>query len=185
MSWTALVPLKQGDDRKSRLTDRLSPSQRAALSDAMATNVLEVLRQAPLIGRVVVIAPRAVESAEWRADRGRGLNAELEAVRAELGAPVMVVFGDLPLLRAEDIDALGAAAESAGVALAPDRLREGTNAAAIARNDPFAFHFGANSFALHRAAAPGAAIIERLGLSHDVDTPADLDAAIAQGLRWP
>lgn len=184
MSWTAILPMKLGDNRKSRLSDRLSPHQRAALSDAMAAHVLDCLQRSPLIARCIVLAPRAVEGVDWREDRGRGLNEELEAVRAEVGASVMVVFGDLPLLNVDDVAALAAAAEVAGVALGPDRLREGTNAVAIARGDAFRFRFGANSFALHRTEAPGAAIVERAGLSHDIDTPADLDAAIAHGFRW-
>lgn len=187
MSWTAIVPLKLGAERKSRLARRLTPEARVRLSDAMAANVLACVAAAPGVSRLVTLSPmRGVDAAwVWRQDMGRGLNAELEAARADLRPGALaVVFGDLPLLRTEDVSALLAAAEGAGVAIAPDRLGQGTNALAIAEGRRFAFAFGEGSFVRHRGQAPDAAIVARPGLAHDIDTAEDLDAAIAAGFEF-
>src|SRR3546814_18344636 len=70
--------------------------------------------------------------------------------------------------------------------LAPDRHGSGTNAIALMAAAPFEFAFGENSLALHRTTSGRrAAIVRRLGLSLDVDTPDDLDAAIAAGFSMP
>lgn len=186
MTWTAIVPLKLGAERKSRLARRLMPEERVRLSDEMAAHVLDCLARTPEVSRVVVLAPvrPADPACAWIADLGRGLNAELEAARTDFApASVLVVFGDLPLLRADDVSALLAEAERAGVALAPDRDRLGTNALALAQGRAFRFAFGEGSFARHCAQAPDAAIVERQGLAHDVDTEEDLAAARAAGFR--
>ncbi len=187
MSWTVIVPLKLGAERKSRLAERLAPQARVRLSDVLAANVLACVAATPGASRLVTLAPvRGGDAAwVWRQDLGRGLNAELEAARADLGPGALaVVFGDLPLLRTEDVSALLAAAQSAGVAIAPDRQGQGTNALAIADGRKFAFAFGEGSFAHHRDQAPDAAIVERSGLAHDIDTAEDLDAAIVAGFGF-
>src|SRR3546814_20566370 len=98
---------------------------------------------------------------------------------------MIFIHGDLPLLVPEEIDALIQAA-GGGCALAPDRHGSGTNAIALMAAAPFEFAFGENSLALHRTTSGRrAAIVRRLGLSLDVDTPDDLDAAIAAGFSMP
>src|SRR3546814_2010939 len=83
MSWTAVVPMKQGPERKSRLASRLSDQTRATLSDHMAAHVLECLHESPSIGRIVILSPTPVADARfaWAQDQGRGLNEELTAFR--------------------------------------------------------------------------------------------------------
>lgn len=187
MSWTAILPLKLGGERKSRLAPRLTPDQRVRLSDHMAAIVLHCLRTSPLIRRVILLAPVTIPGdAEWRRDEGRGLNAELTALRAGLGdVSLLVVHGDLPLLAPQDIDALVAAADK-GCALAPDRHGSGTNALAVAQGFPLDFAFGVNSCALHRQGARGkATVVRRPGLMMDIDTTEDLDAAMVAGFRFP
>lgn len=183
MKWTALVPLKQGPLQKSRLATCLTAPERVALSEAMAAHVVRCLEESQSIGDVFFLAPHALGVWHWIIDEGRGLNAELNEARSTLGTlPVLVIHADLPLLRAADVDALVQASGDEGLALAPDRYGTGTNAIAVAAGLPFRFQFGVNSFAIHRAAAPGAAVVTRRGLSHDVDLPDDLDLAVAAGL---
>jgi 2-phospho-L-lactate guanylyltransferase len=185
MSWTAVLPLKLGVDRKSRLASRLSPEERRLLSDQMAAIVMGCVEASASVDRMILLSPTvAPGSWEWRRDEGRGLNAELTALRSDLGGTSMlVVHGDLPLLAPDDLDALIAAANN-GCALAPDRHGSGTNALALREGFPLAFAFGENSCDLHRASAgDGAGIVRRPGLMIDVDTPEDLDTAIAAGFR--
>lgn len=184
MSWTAVVPLNIGRERKSRLAERLSADERIRLADSMAAHVLSCLHTTPEIARVIVLSPHVpmLADVEWRRDLGRGLNAELTALRETVAEHLLVIHGDLPLLGVEDVSALLAAAQGAGVALAADRHGLGTNAVAPKPGADFAFAFGENSLARH-ASTPGAVTIVRTGLAWDVDSPADLDAVLATGWR--
>lgn len=184
MSWTALLPYKPQGERKTRLAARLSPEERARWAAALFAHVVAVLERSAGIGAIAILSRErpAGWRGRWIEDRGRGLNPELEAARVALGGgPLLVLHADLPLLAPEDVAALTAAAEEAGCALAPDRHGAGTNALALGDGRAFAFRFGPDSFRLHRAQGGGIAVVERPGLGLDVDTPADLDAAVAAG----
>jgi len=184
VSWTAVVPLKTAADRKTRLSPSLDLAERIRLSDHMARQVIATLKATEGIGRVLLLSPAPPEAldAGWLPDRGAGLNAELTRVRVGLGAPILVIHADLPLLVREDIELLLNAANEKGVAIAPDRHGEGTNAVALADARPFRFAFGPGSFRAHSADARGA-VVRRPGLSLDIDSPEDLQAARAAGLR--
>ncbi|CAM4297109.1 2-phospho-L-lactate guanylyltransferase [Novosphingobium lubricantis] len=182
MIWTAIVPLKLRALRKSRLASCMSLQERQTLSDRMAARVLAALDEAGIPTRVLSPVPWA--GLPWEPDYGAGLNAELDRVRAALAyTPLLAISGDLPLLTAGDVRLLLASAGEQGVAIAPDRHGQGTNAIALHDARPFAFSFGERSFARHLAAAQGAAIIrDHPGLAFDLDTPADLDDA--RRLGW-
>ncbi|MDB5714540.1 MAG: 2-phospho-L-lactate guanylyltransferase [Sphingomonadales bacterium] len=185
MNWTAVVPVKRGTARKSRLAKHLSPDERDQLSDKLVGHVLDALHAAPSITSICILseAPHADERIGWHPDLGRGLNAELAAFAAEVGMRrLIVVLGDLPLVTSADIEALVEAAEQRGIAIAPDRHFLGTNALAIVNETAFGFSFGADSYRAHRENAGNrATIVARSGLSIDIDTPDDLAFAQAAG----
>jgi 2-phospho-L-lactate guanylyltransferase len=186
MSWTALLPFKPPADRKTRLAGLLDPDQRIALSMLLFESVVRTLGECPAIGAIHLLAaaPPAGWQGGWHADRGRGLNAELEAARAAIGPhPLLVLHADLPLLAVPDVETLLDAAARAGRAIAPDRHGAGTNALALHDRRSLRFRFGPESFALHRAQGP-AAIVARPGLALDIDSPADLAEAIGAGFTW-
>ena len=189
MIWTALVPLKQPEARKSRLAGRLSPEARQRLSLLLFERLVAVLRSVPSIGPILPLVEQAPEgwSGDWIRDEGRGLNAELEAARAALGTvPLLVIHADLPLVEPADVAAMLARAEEGGSAIAPDRHGEGTNAVALMAGRVFAFAFGRHSLARHRAMPNDPSVlVERTGLGFDCDTPDDLDRAIAAGFAFP
>jgi 2-phospho-L-lactate guanylyltransferase len=175
--WVALVPWKQGQDSKSRLSAHLDPAQRAALSRNMAEHVIARLAQVDAIGNIYLVAPQAMPTwlVHWIPDEGRGLNQELTLARMRHdGRPVIILHADLPGLEVADVEALIAGAVPLGAAIAPDRHGRGTNGLALADGRPFDFAFGPDSFALHLAQRPDARIVERPGLSFDLDTPDDL-----------
>jgi 2-phospho-L-lactate/phosphoenolpyruvate guanylyltransferase len=186
--WTALVPLKPPALRKGRLAERLTPEERERLSGHLFERTVAVLGAVPAIGALHLLSIDRPDgwTAGWHRDEGRGLNPELEGVRAALGAgPLLVIHADLPLVAPEDVAALLERAEDQGAAIAPDRHGEGTNAVALARAPDFCFAFGLGSYALHRAQAGAAARVDRPGLALDCDTPDDLDRACAAGFRLP
>ena len=184
MTWTALVPLKGSGERKTRLAGRLDERQRRRLSHELFTHVACVLNSSAVLSQVLVLSDVRPEG--WDGplifDEGRGLNSELRSFVRELGPrPLLVIHADLPLLSTEDIAILLAEADG-GCAIAPDRHGSGTNAIALHNPTGFAFAFGAKSFVRHITAAEGRArIVRRPGLGLDIDTPHDLDAAIALG----
>lgn len=186
MTWTAVVPLKLGEGRKSRLSGLLSPAERTRLSDQMAAHVLAALARAPSVTRVLCLSAAAPSFAEvsWKRDEGRGLNAELMAVMAMPDiSRLLILHGDLPLVEAEDIEGLIKAAGADGVSVAPDRHGTGTNAMAVA-GGVVSLAFGEASFARHMATIqPAPAVVRRRGLAFDIDTPDDLLAAVDAGFR--
>lgn len=186
MTWTAIVPLKAAAERKTRLAPVLGPEERIALCDRMARTVIDALAQASDVGRIFVLSPDAVSApgTSWIWDRGTGLNDELARTREALGGPTLVIHADLPFLSAADVTALLKAAGDEGVALAPDRRGEGTNAIALAEARPFRFAFGASSFRAHRAQGSCTAV-QRPGLALDIDVPEDLRLAqTLAGTGW-
>ncbi len=184
MSWTALVPFKPAGERKTRLADMLSPEQRDSLAEQLFAHVLAVLGEVPWVTSVVVLSQVRPShwAGPWRADTGMGLNGELQAARADIAGPLMVLHSDLPLLAVADVTRLIESAERGGLAIAPDRHGTGTNAIAIADERPFAFSFGADSYRLHRQQlSSGWRMVPASGLAIDIDTPADLTLATARG----
>lgn len=180
MKTILVVPVKGGALQKSRLAEALSPEARQDLVSRMARHVLAEAAKAVGAENVVLLSPAPIEgAAHWRQDQGRGLNEELAAFRAEEGDAVFVVVSaDLPFVDAAEIADLVGAARSGAIALAPNRDETGTNAIALPAGAPFAFSFGADSFARHRAlAGDRVEAVRRAGLAFDIDTPADLAAA--------
>jgi 2-phospho-L-lactate guanylyltransferase len=184
VSWTAVIPFKGSAERKTRLGNRLGMEERQRLSQELFEHVASVLRQVPTLRDVALLSD--MRPNRWQGpyilDEGRGLNAELNAlVESHRPSRLLVIHADLPLVSVDDIAAL-IADDGAGCAIAPDRHGTGTNALALMEPLGFGFAFGPNSLTRHCAAAKGKArVVTRLGLGLDIDTAADLDAAISAG----
>jgi len=185
MSWTAVLPFRGGEERKTRLAGHMSATERRALSDHMLQHAARVLHGIPAIERLVLLSGSAPDY--WQGDvvtdEGRGLNAEIAAFADTIeSGGLVVLLPDLPLLTRDDIEAVLTAAKD-GCAIGPDRHGTGTNALALCEPSGFAFGFGVGSFARHQAAAPDAAIVRRAGLGLDCDEPDDLAAAAELGFK--
>ena len=103
---------------------------------------------------------------------------------------MLIVPADLPLLTADDVAALVAAAPAwnggrgtAGIVLAPDGSSAGTNALLLEPPTALAPSFGADSFQAHVAWAAELAlpytIVRRPALLLDIDTPDDVARLLA------
>jgi 2-phospho-L-lactate guanylyltransferase len=180
--------MKAAGKRKTRLSGLLCAIGREELSEILFCHVVRTLHDCSQIARVMILSdgPPLMGATDWVADKGAGLNAELERVRTRIDeGPLLIIHADLPLLETADLDALLAAAEGA-VAIAPDSHGTGTNALALGTSRELKLCFGRDSFARHHAQVPDAIIITgRPGLALDVDTADDLDKAISLGFVSP
>lgn len=186
MNWTVIVPLKAAGTRKSRLAQRLGCAARDALALGMFQHVAATIAAAG--AAVAVLSPERPTdwTKAWYRDGNDGLNPTLAGLRRTGMHRFAVVNADLPFLTADDIAALFGAAAKSGLALAPDRHGTGTNAVAIADERPLAFHFGPQSLAAFAAdAGMTHAVVRTPGLMRDIDTPADLEEAIAAHMVLP
>jgi len=190
----AAVPIKALAAAKTRLAPVLSAAERAALAAELLRSVLQALADSGVISATAVVSP---DPAALALARGAGavglpeqtgdLNAALEQARgwalAGGAETLLVLLGDLPVLRGADIAALAEIAgdpirEGAVVVIAPDRHGQGTNALLLRPPDAIPFTFGAGSYRRHfqAAAARGAEIMvyRSPGTGFDLDTPEDL-----------
>jgi 2-phospho-L-lactate guanylyltransferase len=190
-----IVPHRGLAAAKTRLAPVLDDGEREALARRLLEQVLRVAHEA--CGDVVVITPSealeplvAAAGARLVVQRGLGLNAGLEQARGEAIAEgittLVILHGDLPNLRADDVAALlEALPQGGGAAIATDRAGSGTNALALRPPDAIGFRFGVGSFAAHGAEAAAAGVplaeVHRPGLAFDLDTPADLARWIELG----
>ncbi len=197
----AVVPVKRLAASKSRLAAALGREGVQALTLAMLGDVLDAIRAAGRVDRVVVVTPDPEVGAaargfgaEARVADDPGLNAALDATAAALADPagsVLVVLGDVAGAAGADLaqlfDALDEGGGS-GAVLAP--ARDG-GTAALLRRPPQAIpsRFGADSAKAHReaAAASGVAFHELAlpSLAIDLDRADDLRALLASPAEAP
>lgn len=160
------------------------------LASQLLQRVLMVTRE--VTDDVVVISPsrslrEIVEpsGARLAVQRGMGLNRGLEQARFDALVDdvetLVILHGDLPNLRATDVEALLSAlppGDQPGVAIAPDRAGTGTNALVLRPPGVISFRFGTGSFAAHTNEVAQAGLplvaVNRAGLAFDLDTPEDL-----------
>jgi len=193
-----LIPIKDPANAKTRLASLLSPDERRRLAWAMFEDVSRVVAKATKVDSVYLVSSYGPALAHAQRFGWETLVEQAQAsesasvdwasrVLAERGVEsVLRLPADLPLVCAEDIDALLAIEINAPAAiLVPSREGTGTNA--ILRTPPSLFpsRFGPNSLALHRAEAARLGvecrIIENERIALDIDEPADLQALIERG----
>jgi 2-phospho-L-lactate guanylyltransferase len=190
----ALVPLKDLVQAKSRLAGLLRPSERRALAQAMAEDVLNVLANHSNVAGITLMSddPGAgLLAQKYGADcwsesslGDGGLNALIQSASERLLAAgketLLVLHADLPLLTPEDIsEVLHRQSELDGLIIGCDRHGTGTNLLAFdAASMPLRFCFGADSCPAHAAGARSAGvpveILQRSGIGVDVDEAQDL-----------
>lgn len=189
MSTWVIIPIKRLDEAKSSLRRVFSPDERRRLVLAMLADVINAARQASSISRVAVVSPDRMVldfAQEYGAmdilEKGIGLNGALKLAidrSMDLGATsVLIVPGDIPLLRQVDIDRMiSMATGQHDVVIAPSNAK-GTNALFLRPPGIIELRFGGESFPLHVEEAVRAGVRPRIYRSFtvalDVDEPADL-----------
>ena len=192
MPVTAIVPLKALADAKGRLSQALDPAQRQSFAAWMAGRVIAACAACAGIDDVLVVAGDEAAAAVGRQAGARvllvaepGLRVALERADAETEgcSATLIVAADLPEASAADLTAvLAADASRRAVVIAPTH-DGGTGA--LLRRPPAVMGtaYGPGSAAAHvelaRAAGLEPLTLRIGGLARDVDTPAQLPAALA------
>lgn len=202
MNVVALIPVKGFRNAKQRLSPLLSCAARELLAEVMFRDVLRQVRLARgLAGTFVVTSDDKVvalaSAAGAEVIRDKVENGETFAVdfaRAELQhagcESVLIIPGDMPLVRAVDIEHVIAQAPNDAAApfalLVPSHDRLGTNALLLAPPDVIKLRFGYDSFTYHlsQLTAQGlpARFIENEHIALDIDEPKDLKHFLSYGV---
>ncbi len=194
-----LVPVKNLDNAKQRLSSVLSPEERLALARAMCEDVLQTLAQWHRRPAVAVVTSdnfardlAARFNFEVIADDNSGETSAIEmatAICRERGVgSTLVVPADIPLIDSSELQEIVDHAPLSGAVLVPDAAGRGTNAAWRSPSDLFPLRFGNDSFLPHLAAAKATGlpcvVLKLPGIARDVDRPEDLhEVAAARGER--
>jgi 2-phospho-L-lactate guanylyltransferase len=194
MTVFAIVPVKDLEETKSRLSPSLTPKEREMLTLTMLDHVLATLREVDAVEQIGVVSPspRALFVAEEAKattllQQSRGLNNALEEGRnwaiSEGALSLLVLPADLPYLSVFDVRMLTTISRDERVAvISPDEADEGTNALLMRPGDAMPFAFGPGSYEIHQRTAKEygleVEIYKQASVSHDVDTLEDLQALI-------
>jgi 2-phospho-L-lactate/phosphoenolpyruvate guanylyltransferase len=185
-----LIPVKSLANAKQRLASLLDQPTRTKLAQAMLFDVLETLgswQSRPEVG-VVTSDPFAVELArrfEFQIIPDNANRSETDAIEmatrfcASQGVDsTLVIPGDIPLIKAHELERILEAAPDEGSVLVPAADGRGTNAAWRRPAGLFPLRFGNDSFKPHLAAARATqkpcVVLQLPGIALDIDSPTDL-----------
>ena len=190
-TWSVVVPAKRLAVAKTRLRPLTAgdPEAHDALVLALLADTVAAALACPVVGEVLVVTDDAAAAAEVTRIGARtvadepdsGLNPALEHGAAATGSPaVAALSSDLPALRPDELTAALDAAAAAPRCFVADAHGTGTTLL-TAIGTPLRPAFGTDSAAAHR----GSGAVELTGvwpgLVRDVDTEADLRAALDLG----
>jgi 2-phospho-L-lactate guanylyltransferase len=189
----AVLPVKELEGAKQRLSPRLAPAQRQALMRVMIGEVLAALVAARGLAGVLVVTLDPWASAEARrlgarvvTDGARdghtgSVTAAARLLAAEGRGGMLTMPGDIPAATPAEIEALLAAHGPApAFTIAPAHDLLGSNAVLMSPPLVVPLRFGEDSYYPHLDAARAQGIEPRIvplpGIAMDIDHPADLDA---------
>jgi len=192
--WCLVIPVKLLHLAKSRLST--DPAERSRLALAFAADTVAAALRTPSVLEVVVVTDDATAAALVRGlgahvvpdEPDAGLNpalrhgAGLAGIRHP-GCDVGALSSDLPALRPDELELALNRAALHGLAVVPDTEGSGTTAYFVTGENEFAPSFGRDSFRSH--VADGAVALadgDLTSVRRDVDTRADLEAAIKLGV---
>jgi 2-phospho-L-lactate/phosphoenolpyruvate guanylyltransferase len=187
----AVVPVKEFEGAKQRLSSSLSPDERRLLAETMLEDVLDAVSAVrELAGVVVVTVDPAAKSLATRygarvvTDGAReghtgAVTAAARLLVREGGSGMMTMPGDIPRLASEEIAATLAAHRAApAFTIVPAHDDLGSNTIVCSPPDAVPLRFGEDSFYPHLDAARAQGIeplvVRHPGIGMDIDNPVDL-----------
>ncbi len=193
----AVVPLKPFAQAKQRLADVLSATERAALMQAMATDVLSALANTTGLQGLLLVSrePQAAAIArQWGAQLYQEpAGADLSAAVQNAGGLLMnqyqatgtlILPADIPLATASELAALidTHQQQHRALTLVPDSRSQGTNCILSTPPNLIRYQFDGQSFRPHLDAAYGIGVTPCVSpspdLSLDIDDVRDLQALL-------
>ena len=198
----AVVPVKEFEGAKQRLSPYLSPDERRALATTMLEDVLEALSAVRELAGVLVVtvdpvaAPLAARYGarivvEGARDGHTGaVTAAARLLAREGQAGMLTLPGDIPRLSPAEIAATLAAHRAApAFTIVPAHDDLGSNMTICSPPDAVPLRFGENSFYPHLDAARGRGIdplvVRHPGIGMDIDNPVDLVSFLRMAPRIP
>jgi len=195
-----LIPVKNLENAKQRLSPVLNEEERRELARAMCEDVLETVAQwserpttAVVTGDSFALSLAKRYEFEIIADDANpGETGAIEmatSVCKRRGAKsTLVIPADIPLVEVWELRRIIDTADGHGTVLVPDAAGRGSNAVWRSPADLFPLRFGNDSFLPHLAAAQATGlrcmVLDLPGIARDVDRPEDLEAlAAADGNR--
>lgn len=187
----AVVPVKELNKAKSRLSPLLKQNERRNLVLAMLDDVLRALKNVKALSRILVVS-RDPDAAAAAANHGADALAEppdfgqngalsfaADIAKREGAGTILIIPADVPLLDVgEVVDLLNLHRASPAVTIVPDRHALGTNAMVCSPPDVLSFHFGDKSFLAHIKIAEESGIrptvLNFSSLALDIDKPEDI-----------
>ena len=190
-----LLPVKNLENAKERLSPVLDRVERRALAEAMLQDVMQALgswRGRPDVA-VVTSDPFATalarqfscEVIEDKVNRSEtdAIQIATESCVARGVEWTLVIPGDIPLLQNSELERILAAVPSEGSVLVPGWDGRGSNAIWRRPAALFPLRFGNDSFQPHLLAAQATGkecmVLRLPGIGLDVDNPADLSQLMA------
>lgn len=194
MTW-ALIPVKRLNFVKQRLSGLLTLPQRKEIFLAMLNDVINVLQASELIKGLALVTPdpdvkKIVESSfkavkpvifileEDSFSLNGALNYAIRELENNNATRVLILHGDLPFIKLEELNKLLKLADLYPVVIIPDRHFKGTNGLLLNPLKIMRPAFGADSFSKHLAKAKAMDLLYHVyahpAFGHDVDSPSDL-----------
>lgn len=196
----AIVPIKSLEGAKQRLCKILSLNERRELMLNSTRDVLSALSHSSLLSGVLLVSKDRTVLALGREfgvrnlviahDRGQSdaVNQGADFLRKNGIATTLTIPGDVPLVTANDIDAVCTTLENAPtLTIVPNSDGTGSNCIGASAPGLISYQFGCNSFARHISSAHDAGIeptilhLPRLEL--DIDTESDIAALMDHQAR--
>ena len=198
----AVVPVKELEGAKQRLSSCLSPEERRALAAVMLEDVLDAVSAVrELAGLLVVTVDPVATSLAGRYGarivakaRGKAIPAPLRPLSAcfsrEGEAGMMTMPGDIPLLTSAEIaETLAAHRPAPAFTIVPAHDDLGSNTVICSPPDVVPLRFGEDSFYPHldaaRARGIDPLIVRQPGTGMDIDHPVDLVSFLRMSPRTP
>jgi 2-phospho-L-lactate guanylyltransferase len=203
MSTSLVIPIKQLENAKQRLSGLLSPDQRQGLFQAMVEDVLEAATTCDRVDEVIVVTADATVTELARRYSARVVNepessgliaavTHTAALLRKEGVDVMVFLpGDVPLVTVEELeivlDGIGRTSDKKEFMIVPANDLGGSNCVVCAPPDCIEFGFGEDSFRRHLGFAKDrnieAIVVKLPGIGLDIDTPEDLLELVSELIR--
>jgi len=195
----AVVPVKRLEEAKRRLSGILSAMERKKLCIAMLLDVLDNLEKSPTINVIYLVTPdekiEAIVKSHYkkvqiiRDPEPSGLNKALHHATCYVEkygiSRILIVPGDLPLLKTDEIESLIDVADNISMTIVPDKTCYGTNLLLLNPPSIIRPSFGPGSFSEHIKQAQEKGISYTVfstdNLIWDIDCPEDFPYLMYHG----